>query len=112
MFFDNLESTFHLVGLGAITIIAVLNPFGNLPQFLAMTDEVHTPLRQKLFRNILWTALLIVLIFLLTGSFIMQYLFRVNLDSVRVAGGGGDYPYCDEFEKSAFCCCKAGLLRV
>ena len=87
MFFDNLESTFHLVGLGAITIIAVLNPFGNLPQFLAMTDEVHTPLRQKLFRNILWTALLIVLIFLLTGSFIMQYLFRVNLDSVRVAGG-------------------------
>lgn len=87
MFFDNLESTLHLVGLGMVTIIAVLNPFGNLPQFIAMTDGVHTPLRQKLFRNILWTALLIVLIFLLTGSFIMQYLFRVNLDSVRVAGG-------------------------
>ncbi|TLD95452.1 MarC family protein [Helicobacter jaachi] len=82
-----LESTFHLIGLAMVTIIAVLNPFGNLPQFIAMTDGIHTLLRQKLFRNILWTAFLIVLIFLLTGSFIMQHLFRVNLDSVRVAGG-------------------------
>lgn len=87
MFFHDLESTLHLVGLGMVAIIAVLNPFGNLPQFIAMTDGVHTALRQKLFRTILWTAFLIVLIFLLTGSFIMQYLFRVNLDSVRVAGG-------------------------
>ena len=87
MFFDDLESTFHLVGLGMVAIIAVLNPFGNLPQFIAMTDGVHIALRKRLFRTILWTAFLIVLIFLLTGSFIMQYLFRVNLDSVRVAGG-------------------------
>lgn len=87
MWFEELESTLHLVGLGMVAIVAVLNPFGNLPQFIAMTDGVHTALRQKLFRNILWTAFLIVLIFLLSGSFIMQYLFRVNLDSLRIAGG-------------------------
>lgn len=87
MFFDNLESSLHLIGLGMVAIIAVLNPFGNLPQFLAMTEGIDTPLRQKLFRNILWTAFLIVLIFLLSGAFIMQYLFRVTLDSVRIAGG-------------------------
>lgn len=87
MNFVEIESTLHLIGLGMVTIVAVLNPFGNLPQFIAMTEGIPTALRQKLFRNILWTALLIVLIFLLTGSFVMEYLFRVNLDSVRIAGG-------------------------
>lgn len=87
MNFTEIESTLNLIGLGMVTIVAVLNPFGNLPQFIAMTEGIPTALRQKLFRNILWTALLIVLIFLLTGSFVMEYLFRVNLDSVRIAGG-------------------------
>lgn len=85
--FENIESISYMIGVATVTIIAVLNPFGNLPLFLAMTDQIPVRLRQKLFRNILWVAFLIVLIFLFTGSFIMQYLFRVNLDSLRVAGG-------------------------
>ena len=85
--FENIESISYMIGVATVTIIAVLNPFGNLPLFLAMTEQIPLRLRQKLFRNILWVAFLIVLIFLFTGSFIMQYLFRVNLDSLRVAGG-------------------------
>ena len=85
--FENIESISYMIGVATVTIIAVLNPFGNLPLFLAMTEQIPLRLRQKLFRNILRVAFLIVLIFLFTGSFIMQYLFRVNLDSLRVAGG-------------------------
>ena len=85
--FENIESISYMIGVATVTIIAVLNPFGNLPLFLTMTEQIPLRLRQKLFRNILWVAFLIVLIFLFTGSFIMQYLFRVNLDSLRVAGG-------------------------
>ncbi|WP_299548498.1 MarC family protein [uncultured Helicobacter sp.] len=85
--FENIESVSYIIGVATVTIIAVLNPFGNLPLFIAMTEQVPIRLRQKLFRNILWVAFLIVLLFLFSGSFIMQYLFRVNLDSLRVAGG-------------------------
>ena len=85
--FENIESISYMIGVATVTIIAVLNPFGNLPLFLAMTEQIPLRLRQKLFRTILWVAFSIVLIFLFTGSFIMQYLFRVNLDSLRVAGG-------------------------
>lgn len=85
--FGDIESVAYIIGVAIVTIIAVLNPFGNLPLFIAMTEQVPIRLRQKLFRNILWVAFLIVLLFLFSGSFIMQYLFRVNLDSLRIAGG-------------------------
>ena len=85
--FQEIESDIYAMLLGAVAVIAVLNPFGNLPQFISMTDGVKIVFRKKLFRNIIFTAFCIVLIFLLSGSFIMKYLFRVSLDDVRVAGG-------------------------
>lgn len=85
--FGELESDLHALIVAAIAVVAVLNPFGNLPQFIAMTEGVKKPMRKKLFRNIVFTAFCIVLVFLFTGSFIMNYLFRVSLDDVRIAGG-------------------------
>ncbi|RDU61565.1 MarC family protein [Helicobacter sp. MIT 14-3879] len=85
--FNDMESNLHSLFLAAVAIVAVLNPFGNLPQFISMTEGVKTPFRQKLFRNIVFTAFCIVSIFLLTGSFIMSYLFRVSIHELRVAGG-------------------------
>lgn len=73
--------------LAAVTILAVLNPFGNLPQFISMTEELETSLRQSLFRNILYTSFIIVILFLLVGPFIMRYLFNVDLNDLRIAGG-------------------------
>ncbi|WP_304400055.1 MarC family protein [Helicobacter rodentium] len=71
----------------AITIIAVLNPFGNLPQFISMTDDLDTAIRQSLFRNILYVAFAIVISFLLAGPFIMKFLFKIDLNHLRIAGG-------------------------
>lgn len=85
--FSEIESDLHAVMLAAVALIAVLNPFGNLPQFISMTEGLDTQTRKKLFKNIVITAFFIVFIFLLSGSFIMNFLFRVSLDDVRVAGG-------------------------
>lgn len=85
--FSGIESDLHAIILAAVALVAVLNPFGNLPQFIAMTEGLDTKTRKKLFRNIVITAFFIVFIFLLSGSFIMNFLFRVSLDDVRVAGG-------------------------
>lgn len=80
-------SELYLMFFAAITLLAILNPFGNLTQFLAMSDGLPLMLRKKLFRTILYAALTIVLVFLLTGSLFMNYIFRVSLDDLRVSGG-------------------------
>lgn len=85
--FSNIESQFYTIFLISITILAVLNPFGNLTQFIAMTQDLNALKRQHLFRNILYTALIIVLVFLYSGSFMMKYIFNVSLDDLRIAGG-------------------------
>ena len=85
--FYNIESFIYAVFLSAIAIVAVMNPFGNLPQFLAMTDGMAVKVRQHLFRNIIITAFVIVMIFLFAGPAVMEYMFRVSLDELRIAGG-------------------------
>lgn len=85
--FVGIESQLYSLLLIAITIIAVLNPFGNLPQFISMTDDLDTTIRQSLFRNILYVAFAIVILFLLAGPFIMKFLFKIDLNHLRIAGG-------------------------
>ncbi|WHN16022.1 MarC family protein [Campylobacter jejuni] len=85
--FSNTDSELYLIFFAAITLLAILNPFGNLTQFLAMSDGLPLMLRKKLFRTILYTAFIIVLVFLLLGPLFMNYIFRVSLDDLRVSGG-------------------------
>ncbi|EAI0061816.1 MarC family protein [Campylobacter coli] len=85
--FSNVGSELYLMFFAGITLLAVLNPFGNLTQFLAMSDGLPLALRKKLFRIILYTALAIVLAFLFSGPLFMNYIFRVSLDDLRVSGG-------------------------
>lgn len=85
--FSSVGSELYLMFFAGITLLAVLNPFGNLTQFLAMSDGLPLALRKKLFRTILYTALAIVLAFLFLGPLIMNYIFRVSLDDLRISGG-------------------------
>ncbi|EAJ7448049.1 MarC family protein [Campylobacter jejuni] len=80
-------SELYLMFFAAITLLAILNSFGNLTQFLAMSDGLPLMLRKKLFRTILYTAFTIVLVFLSSGPLFMNYIFRVSLDDLRVSGG-------------------------
>lgn len=85
--FSSMGSELYLMFFAAITLLAILNPFGNLTQFLAMSDGLPLMLRKKLFRTILYTAFTIVSVFLLSGPLFMNYIFRVSLDDLRVSGG-------------------------
>lgn len=85
--FEFIENQLYLMFFAAVTLLAVLNPFGNLTQFLAMSDGLPLVFRKKLFRMILYTACVIVLVFLFSGPFLMNYIFRVDLDDLRIAGG-------------------------
>lgn len=83
----NLSSEIYLIFFSSITLLAILNPFGNLTQFLSMSDGLPLNLRKKLFRYILYTAFVIMLVFLFLGPLLMKYIFRISLDELRVSGG-------------------------
>ncbi|TKX32172.1 MarC family protein [Campylobacter estrildidarum] len=82
-----MSSEIYLMFFSSITLLAILNPFGNLTQFLSMSDGLPLNLRKKLFRYILYTALIIMLVFLFLGPLLMNYIFRISLDELRVSGG-------------------------
>lgn len=42
-------SELYLMFFAAITLLVILNPFGNLTQFLAMSDRLPLMLRKKTF---------------------------------------------------------------
>ncbi len=70
-----------------MAILAVLNPFGNMPQFLEMSSGLDQKNRLKLFWIITLTAFIIVITFLFIGPVIMEHLFRIHIADLRVAGG-------------------------
>ena len=81
--------TMHLTVIftNALTLIAVLNPFGNVPLFIGMSDGLDKKVRTKLQNIIVLTAFSITLIFSLVGEFLMTKFYRIGMDELKMAGG-------------------------
>ena len=73
--------------INAMTMIAILNPFGNVPLFIGLTEDMGKITRKKLFKVIVITGFAIMVVFALVGSFMMHNFFRVEMKEVRIAGG-------------------------
>lgn len=70
-----------------LTIIGILNPFGNVPLFMTLTQGQKPEIRKKIYNTIIFTGFGIVVAFILIGNIFMTYLFKVSLNELRVAGG-------------------------
>ena len=68
--------------INALTLIAVLNPFGNVPLFIGMTEGMEKEIRNKLFKMIAITW-----IFSLFGEFLMTNFYKINMNELKMAGG-------------------------
>lgn len=78
---------FTVIFTNALTLIAVLNPFGNVPLFIDMSDGLEKQTRKKLQNIILFTAFCITFIFSLVGEFLMTKFYRIGMDELKMAGG-------------------------
>ncbi|MDR2869525.1 MAG: MarC family protein [Deferribacteraceae bacterium] len=78
---------FNNIMLSAFSLLAITNPFGMLPVFISMTDDLAGAQRKKLFRLTVYVAALIMVIFTFVGTFVMEHFFQVELSQLRVAGG-------------------------
>ena len=69
-----------------IAIFVILNPFGNVPILLSLTQGLSAESRRSVVARSSITALGILLAFALAGQFIFD-LFHITIGAFRIAGG-------------------------
>ncbi len=67
-------------------IVPIVNPFSTAPVFIAMTAHVSSDERHKTATLACIYMCVLLIVFLLLGSFILQF-FGISLKSLRLAGG-------------------------
>lgn len=70
-----------------LTLIAVLNPFGNVPLFIGMTEGMDRKSRCKILNIVVFTAFMITAIFSFIGDFLMTKFYGIGMDELEMAGG-------------------------
>jgi len=71
---------------GTIALFIVVDPLGNVPIFIGLTENMEEAQRKKTFRTATITGLILLLAFALAGQQILL-LFGISLYSFMVAGG-------------------------
>ncbi len=69
-----------------IALFIVVDPLGNVPIFMSLTENMDTPQRRRTFRLATITGLVLLTFFSIVGQNIL-FLFGISLDSFMIAGG-------------------------
>ena len=70
-----------------IMLFAIVNPVGSIPIFLQLTNQLDRKNRADAFKTAVFTAFIILFLFILSGRWILSYLFRIQLNDLMAAGG-------------------------
>ncbi|WP_319416242.1 MarC family protein [Marispirochaeta aestuarii] len=70
----------------AITLLLVMDPFGNIPAFLALLSNMDPGRRRRVILRELIIALAILIIFLLFGGYILKGM-HISEPALSIAGG-------------------------
>lgn len=82
-----MEQIFGDFFINCLALLAILNPFGNVPLCVTMSEGMNPRAQKKLFNLIIYTGFTIVVLFGLLGDIFMTYFFRVGMKEIRIAGG-------------------------
>lgn len=70
-----------------ITLFIIIDPVGNIPLFLTVTDSLEGKQRRRAFTISVFTSFVILLIFAMLGQFILNQLFQIKVADINIAGG-------------------------
>ncbi|MDE0772673.1 MAG: NAAT family transporter [Salibacteraceae bacterium] len=74
-------------GLMAFTsFLTLLNPFGTMPVFMAMTKELGVKQRRKTATKAVFVAFITLMIFAFSGNILFDF-FGISVNSLRMVGG-------------------------
>ncbi|MEA3559858.1 MAG: MarC family protein [Candidatus Thermoplasmatota archaeon] len=69
-----------------ISLFAIINPMGAVPNYVALTQGYTTSERRKVVKKAVIVALFVLIIFTVIGRYIFDFL-NITVDSFRIAGG-------------------------
>lgn len=70
-----------------ISIFAIVNPIGNLPIFLSLTEDATAHERRRVLRLATLVAFAIIFVMAVGGTYLLHDFFNITLDEFRLAGG-------------------------
>lgn len=70
-----------------LALFAILNPIGNIPIFSELTEDLDPKSRFAVFNVAVLTGFGTLLVMTLTGQWIMDKVFQINILEFRIAGG-------------------------
>ncbi len=81
-----MSSVFDFFLLSFVSIFVIVNPFGNIPIFLSLTEGLEKEVRERVSRKSIFWAGLILVLFALSGDIILKA-FQVTVSDLKIAGG-------------------------
>jgi multiple antibiotic resistance protein len=77
---------FSEVTKAAIALFIIVDPFGNIPIFMGLTENVPESKRRKVYNTAVIVGTILLLVFAFTGTEILS-IFGLSIYSFEVAGG-------------------------
>lgn len=74
------------VARAALVLFIIVDPFGNIPIFMGLTQIMTDKQRQKIFNTAIIVSIILLLVFAFAGQEIFN-LFGVSIFSFQIAGG-------------------------
>lgn len=69
-----------------IVLFIIVDPFGNIPIFMGLTEAIPENQRKKLYNTATLVGVILLLVFAFTGQYILT-IFNLSIFSFEVAGG-------------------------
>lgn len=70
-----------------IALFAIVDPVGNIPMFIHVAERVPQGQTRKAFNTAVGVGVVILLVFAFGGNAILEYVFRIELADLQIAGG-------------------------
>jgi multiple antibiotic resistance protein len=70
----------------ALVLFIIVDPFGNVPIFMGLTEKFSNAQRSKVFNTAIFVGVVLLLVFAFTGHEIFL-IFGISVESFRIAGG-------------------------
>lgn len=74
------------IAKAALVLFIIVDPFGNVPIFMGLTEKFTDAERRKVFNTAIFVGIALLLVFAFTGQEIFL-IFGISINSFQVAGG-------------------------
>ena len=83
---ESIVGTLGNVIKATLVLFIIVDPFGNVPIFMGLTEKLTDSERRKIFNTAILVGIALLLVFALTGQEIFLF-FGISINSFQVAGG-------------------------